>query len=377
MGTSPTTGKKRSLKVAIVHDWLTGMRGGEVVLEALLDLFEGADLYTLMHDKGSVSSKITSRNVYCSFIDKLPFKNKFYRHYLPLFPMAIEGFDFQGYDLVFSSSHCVARGIKVPPGVVHLSYIHSPMRYVWDMQNDYFPAKGFFNKLIIPFFMHYLRMWDYTVRDRVDRYICNSQFVAQRVKRFYGKSAQVIFPPCLDKKISLTSSNRRESYFLVLSALVPYKRIDLVIETFRQIPEEKLIIVGTGPELKRLKKMASPNVEFKGKVERMELENFYKNASALLFPGMEDFGIVPIEAQSFGCPVIAFNKGGALETVIHKKTGYLFDKQSVESLLGGIAYHKNALYKSQDFVKNVSAFTLKKFDTKIKKEVQDFFPGWR
>ncbi|MDH5656959.1 MAG: glycosyltransferase, partial [Spirochaetia bacterium] len=220
-------------RVAVVHDWLTGMRGGEVVLEAILDIFPDADLYTLLYNRGSVSKKISGRNIYTTFIDRLPFKKKKYRHYLPLFPTAIETFDFHGYDLVVSSSHCVARGVIVPPGIPHLCFFHSPMRYVWDMFHDYFPGKGFTNRFIIPFFANYLRMWDAAASPRVDSYISNSSFVSTRIRRYYGKDSNVVFPPCIEDSHKVPRSETRGDYYLVVSAMVPYKRVDLAVEAFR------------------------------------------------------------------------------------------------------------------------------------------------
>ena len=368
---------KAGLRVAIIHDWLTGMRGGEVVLEALIDLFPKADLFTLLYNKGSVSQKISDRTIHTSFIDRLPLKSRHYRHYLPLFPLAIEGFRFEGYDLVFSSTHCVARGAIVPPGVVHISYFHSPMRYVWDMQHEYFPPKGLVNRLLIPPFAHYLRLWDYSARDRVDGYICNSHFVKERIRRFYGKDAVVVPPPCLRDASEIRIERDREDFYLVLSALVPYKRIDQAVEAFRGLPDRRLLVVGTGPEEKRLRKMAPENVQFTGRVGHSELKRYYQKASALLFPGKEDFGIVPVEAQSFGCPVIAFGEGGVLDTVLHKKTGILYSDQSPEGLRQAILMHEKTLYKASAFVQNVKKFTKQAFHKGILKQVRAHFPGYK
>lgn len=362
------------IRVAVVHDWLTGMRGGEVVLESILDLFPDADLFTLLHNKGSISDKISGRRVFTSFIDRLPFKTSRYRQYLPFFPTAIEQFDFHGYDLILSSSHCVARGVLPPPGTVHISYLHSPMRYVWDMYHEYFPARGFMNRFVVPFFAHYLRMWDYNARDRVDAYICNSSFVAQRIKRFYGKDSRVVAPPCLWDSKAIQVNEKRADFYLVVSALVPYKRIDLTIEAMRQRPEDRLIIVGTGPEEKTLRANLPPNVEFRGRVDRAQILDLYSRARALLFPGIEDFGIVPVEAQARGCPVIAYNKGGALETVVDGRTGVLFDEQTVAGLIAGIQTLESLQFKKADFEKNARRFTDSQFKQGIMKIVHQYFP---
>ncbi len=355
------------MKVAIVHDWLTGMRGGEIVLEGFLHLFPDADLFTLLHIKNSCSEIIENRTIYTSFIQKLPFKKKYYRHYLPLFPTAIEQFNFWKYDLVISSSHSVAKGVIVPPDVPHISYIHSPMRYVWDMYPYYFKRDNFAEKFIIPFFANYLRIWDSSSSHRVDQYISNSKFVAERIKKYYGREAIVVHPPCI-KQVNQIKETRRESFYLIVSALVPYKKVDLAIEAFKKT-DKKLIIIGNGPEFKKLKSIAQnrQNIELVPYASRSVIEEYYKNAKALIFPGIEDFGIVPVEAQSFGCPVIAYRKGGVLETVVENKTGVFFDFQTPVSLLKAIDKLENMNFKIIDFEKNIRKYTYDIFYSKIKK----------
>jgi len=358
------------MKVAIVHDWLTGMRGGEVVLEALLDIFPNADLFTLLHIRGRCSEKIEKRIIYTSFIQKFPLKERFYRHYLPFFPTAIEEFDFWGYDLVFSSSHCVAKGVIVPPGTPHFSYIHSPMRYVWDMYRTYFPGRSFTQKVVIPFFANYLRMWDSSSASRVDEYIANSKFVANRIKRFYGRDAVVIHPPCF-KEFPKINMKYRDNFYLVVSALVPYKRVDLAIQAFNKT-SEKLIVAGNGPELKKLKKIARKNIEFIESPSKELIVELYQKAKALIFPGIEDFGIVPVEAQTYGCPVIAIRKGGAIETVWENKTGIFFEEQTIDSLLHAIKRFENLSFKEKDFILHIQKFSYDNFIKNIKKIVLSY-----
>ncbi len=355
------------MKVAIVHDWLTGMRGGEVVLEALLDIFPNADLFTLLHIKGRCSQKIENRNIYTSFIQKFPFKEKFYRYYLPFFPTAIEEFEFWNYDLVFSSSHCVAKGVIVPPGIPHYSYIHSPMRYVWDMYKTYFPGNSLAEKILIPFFANYLRTWDSASSSRVDTYIANSEFVAKRIKRYYGRDAVVIHPPCF-KEMPEMNFHHRDNFYLIVSALVPYKKVDLAIHAFNQT-NERLIIAGSGPELKKLQRIAKKNIEFLTYPPKELIIELYQKAKALIFPGIEDFGIVPVEAQSYGCPVIAFKKGGALETVLDQKTGIFFDEQTPESLLSALRKFETLSFHENDFKKHLKQFSYKNFYNSITKLV--------
>ncbi len=359
-----------NLKVAIVHDWLTGFRGGEVVLEALLDLFPQADLFTLLYIPNCCSEKIENRKIYTSFIQHLPFKKKWYRHYLPLFPTAIEQFTFENYELVISSSHCVAKGVIVPPDVPHISYIHSPMRYVWDMYKVYFPGKNILERLIIPYFANYLRMWDATSSIRVDQYISNSKFVARRIKKYYGRDAVVVHPPCI-KEIPKMNFSYRDNFYLIVSALVPYKKVDLAIHAFNQ-SKEKLVIAGNGPELPYLKKIVKKNIEFIESPSKELINELYQRARALIFPGIEDFGIVPVEAQSFGCPVIAFRKGGTLETVLDRKTGIFFDEQTPLSLLKALEIFKTLRFKEKDFVSHVKQFSYLNFYEKIKKIISKF-----
>ncbi len=402
---------RRPRRVAVVHDWLTGMRGGEAVLEAILELYPDADLFTLLHNRGSVSEFVENRKITTSFIDRLPFKAKKYRWYLPLFPTAIELFDFHGYDLIISSSHCVARGIIPPPHVPHLCYFHSPMRYVWDLYHEYFPARGFANRFVIPFFANYLRMWDTAARDRVDAYICNSAFVAERIRRYYGKAATVVPPPCLVDEagaIQIPPPERREDFYLIVSAFVPYKRLDLAIQACRE-RGARLKIVGKGPEERNLRRLAGEgaqdgSIEFLGHASREEIQDLYAKASALLFPGEEDFGIVPVEAQARGCPIVAYGSGGALETVLGDRshaapyaareingrpgtkkkakgagkgrrpklgvTGVFFPEQSAESLGAAMQRHENTSYRAKDFEKNVARFTAAEFRASMIREIE-------
>ncbi len=334
------------MKTALIHDWLTGMRGGEKVLETLCGLFPEADVYTLLHVPGSVSPAIERHAIHASFIQKLPFASRKYRQYLPLFPAAIEQFDLRGYDLVLSSSHCAAKGVVPPPDAYHLCYCHTPMRYVWDMYADYFgPGRaGGLTKRTIPFFANYLRMWDAVNSVRVDRFAANSAHVQKRIKKYYGRESVVVHPPVETRRTRLSKTD--DGYFLVVSAFVPYKRIDLAVSAFNRLGE-KLLIVGSGPEEKRLKAMAGPRISFAGWADPATLDSYYANCRALVFPGEEDFGMVPVEAQCWGKPVIAFGRGGALETVkghwaggagkpAPSCTGVFFRRQSAGDLAGAV-----------------------------------------
>jgi len=355
------------VKVAVVHDWLTGLRGGELVLEAILKIFPEADLFTLIYNKGKLNETIENRKIFTAFTDRLPFKSTKYRNFLPLFPTAIETFDFRGYDFILSSSHCVAKGVIPPPGVRHFSYIHSPMRYVWDLYYDYFPAKKGLKFLFMQAVANYLRIWDTISSVRVDQFIANSKFVAQRIYSYYKRDAIVIYPPCL--KETKVQSFPKEDFYLIVSAFAPYKKIDLAIEAFRK-NGKKLIVIGSGQDEKKLKKTVPKNISFLGSLSRNQTLEYYQKARGFIFPGLEDFGITPVEAQSFATPVIAFGKGGALETVVENKTGVFFYEQTVEALNQAIQRAEEIEFKLEDFQKNIERFSEKKFISSLKKLIE-------
>ncbi len=327
------------MRTAIVHDWLTGMRGGEKVLEALCELFPDADLFTLLHIPGAVSGTIEKRRIQTSFIQRLPLAKKRYRLYLPLFPLAVEGFDLKGYDLVISSSHCAAKGVIPGPNALHISYIHSPMRYVWDMYGEYFGNTRGLSSLLIRLFAHYLRLWDSSSSRRVDFFVANSNHVSKRIMRCYRRDSSVIYPPVDVSRFSI-AERAPADYYLIVSAFAPYKRLNIAVEAFNALGT-RLLIAGTGQEEKRLKAMAGKNIEFLGWKSDTEVAELYRNCRALVFPGEEDFGITPVEAMACGRPVIAYGKGGALETVRGldapegnggRPTGIFFYEQTAEAL---------------------------------------------
>lgn len=326
----------KTMHVALVHDWLTGMRGGEKVLEVFCEMFPDAPIYTLLHIQGSVSPLIERRRIETTFVQRMPKVATKYRNYLPLFPTAIESFNFAGYDLILSSSHCVAKGVIPHAGATHISYVHTPMRYVYEMYDQYFGPEhmGRLKRAIIPFFANYLRLWDVATSGRVDHYIANSQNVRRRIQRHYRRDAEVIWAPVDTQRLKL--SEKSGDYYLIVSALVPYKRVDLAVAAAAKLGQ-RLVVVGTGPERAALEKMAGPKVEFLGWQSDEQVRDWYAGCRALLFPGEEDFGIVPLEAQACGKPVIAFGRGGALETVVDGQTGVFFAEQTVDSLAGAMS----------------------------------------
>lgn len=324
-------------RLALVHDWLTGMRGGEKVLDVICERFPDADLFTLVHVKGSVSPTIERRRIHTSFIQHLPGAGRHYRNYLPLFPNAVERFDFSGYDLVLSVSHCAVKSIIRPPRGLHLCYCLTPMRYAWDQFDAYFgPDRiGAVGSRVMRPVMRRMARWDRETADRVDRYVAISHYVAGRIRRYYNREANVIYPP-VDTQFYTPDARAAEPFALVVSALVPYKRIDLAISACERL-SLPLIIVGDGPERAALQALAGPGTTFLGRVPDEEIRSLYRRARVVLLPGEEDFGIVPLEAQACGRPVVALGRGGALETVVAGETGELVPEASVEAFADAIA----------------------------------------
>lgn len=361
------------MKVALIHDWLTGMRGGEKCLEALLEIFPEADLYTLFIFKEKINEKIKRLNIKTSFLQHLPGLRRFYRYFLPLFPIAIESFDLKGYDLIISISHCVAKGIIPMPDSFHLSYCLTPMRYVWDMERDYFGEKKGYKRPIL----HYLRLWDVSSSQRVDQFFAISRHVQQRIKKYYRRDSIVIYPPvdCDFFKPSYEPTPA-EDYFLMVTALAPYKRVDIAIEAFNRLGR-KLIIIGDGQLLSPLKKIAKKNIEFMGWKKDEEVREYYQRCQAVIFPGEEDFGIVPLEAQACGKPIIAYGRGGVLETVIpypqRESTGILFSSLHPKSLIESITLFETVKEHFQPEVirKNALRFDKKRFREEMLNSIQD------
>jgi glycosyltransferase involved in cell wall biosynthesis len=317
------------MKVAFVHDWLTGMRGGEKALEVLCERFPDAELFTLVHIRGSVSPTIERLEPHTSFVQRLPFVKTLYRHYLPLFPTAIEQFNFDRFDLVFSVSHCCAKSIVRPGNVPHLCYCLTPMRYAWDQFDAYFgPARlGRPASAVMRRVMARLARWDCETANRADRYVAISHYVADRIGRYYNRKAIVVYPPVDTDFFQPDAASPGVPFALVVSALVPYKRVDLALEACR-IARVPLTIVGDGPERARLEAAAGANVTLLGRRSNEEIRALYRAAAVTLLPGEEDLGIVPLEAQACGRPVVALARGGALETVVPDTTGILVEEAS-------------------------------------------------
>ena len=359
------------MRVAVIHDWLNGMRGGERVLEALLELYPSSTIYTLFHERGKVSPHIESHRIVTSWLDRIPGIYKHYRNLLPVFPAAVNSLDVSAFDLVISSSHAVAKGVR-SGHAVHICYCHTPMRYLWDAGEDY--SFNSVRQSVLAVVRHRLRRWDQKTAAGVDHFIANSSFVRDRIRKYYGRDADIVHPP-VDTSFFKPSTNPREDFYLAAGALVPYKRLDLAIEAFNRLGT-RLVIAGTGPELNRLRKMARSNISFLGWVTDETLRRLYQSARALVFTAREDFGIVPVEARACGCPVIAFGAGGCLETVRAGLSGIFFAEQNPDSLASAIRTFETVPWP-QDRVRNeVEIFSRESFKTRIRK-ILDERQGWQ
>lgn len=317
-------------RVAVIHDWLTGMRGGEAVLEGILELFPEAEIFTLFHFPGSVSKEIESRVIHTSSIQRLAAGASDYRRYLPLFPRAIREWDLGGFELIVSSSHCVAKGVDAK-GVPHLCYCHTPMRYIWDRFDDYFPRSKPLRRAAMMSVAPWLRRWDVKTAGGVTRFVANSSFVRDRIRRYYDREADIVHPFVDDAFLDAPLTDERRDEHVMVSALVPYKRIDLAIAA-ATAGGRRLVVIGGGPMLEELRAHAGPNVEIAGPVSRDRIIERLGRARSLILPGVEDFGITPLEAMALGTPVVAFGEGGVLDSVIDQETGILFGRQDAASL---------------------------------------------
>jgi glycosyltransferase involved in cell wall biosynthesis len=349
------------------------MRGGEKVLEVLCELYPDATLFTLLHNKGAMSSTIENMKIHTSFVQNLPMAEDRYRHYLPLFPRAIESFDFSGYDFILSTSHCVAKGARPVGNALHVCYCFTPMRYVWDQYAEYFGKgrAGLLTRAAMAVVAPALQKWDVRTSSRVHFFMADSENVARRIERYYARAADVIHAPVNTSLFKPTG--KPGDYYLMVTALVPYKRVDLAIDTFNELGE-RLVIIGSGPEEDKLKMRAASNIEFLGWEGDDVLAKFYANCRALIFPGVEDFGIVPLEAMASGRPVIAFAQGGALETVVgsgENPTGVFFHEQSVAALKNAIKEFESRQFDPQTIRNHAEKFDRKKFKQRMHEYISD------
>lgn len=320
------------MKVAIIHYWWLSNRGGEAVISALIDIFPNADIFLHVSDDELVLETLGPNftgKLFNTFISKLPFSKKYYQKYLPFMPFALEQLDLSNYDLVISSESGPAKGVITSPNSVHICYCHSPMRYIWDLHHEYLRSSGRFIKIFFPIISHWLRLWDINSAYRVDYFLANSSFVSKRIRKYYRRESELVYPPV--EVSSFSFSEKRENFYLCLGQLVSYKKIDLAIQSFNLLGLP-LIIIGEGDQLNNLKKMANSNIHFLGRQSFNVVQRHLETCKALIFPGVEDFGIVCVEAMAAGAPVIAYGKGGVLDTVIDGETGILFKSQDPHSL---------------------------------------------
>jgi len=355
------------MKVAIVHYWLVNMRGGEKVLESLLELFPGADIFTHVYDPDSMPENIKSHKVHTSYIQKLPFAKKMYQKYMPLMPNALSGFNLQEYDLVISSESGPAKGVVPNPDAYHICYCHSPMRYLWDMYHEYFRKSSYITRFFMKRFIPALRVWDVCSANLVDLFVANSDYVAKRIRRYYNREAALVYPPVDVEKYSSVGRNPKD-FYLFFGQLTRYKRADVAIEACIA-SGRKLVVAGAGAKTAEKRNYEKSGlVTFTGRVSDEEVRELYASARALLFPGIEDFGIIPVEANAAGCPVIAFRKGGVLDTVKEGVTGLFFDEQTPASLMHAIEQFESREDQFRDrtsFTAHVQQFSREAFREKI------------
>jgi glycosyltransferase involved in cell wall biosynthesis len=362
------------MKIALVQDWFVVNGGAEKVVKEILHLYPDATIFSLVDFLNDRDRKDILNGKYAttSYLQKMPFAKKHYRFYLPIFPNAIESLDFTGYDLIISSSYAVAKGIKKKENQIHICYCHSPVRYAWDLKKEYLSSLSWFAQQLSKPVLNYIRNWDQKTTSRVDMFIANSNNVAERIKRIYNRESVVIYPP-VDTE-AFTPFEQKDDYYFTSMRVVPYKKLDLIVDAFTEMPDKKLVVAGDGPDLEKIKIRAGKNIIFKGFVEKPELVNLMQRAKAFVLAAEEDFGITSLEAQSCCTPVIAYKKGGYLETVIEGKTGVFFDQPNVASLKKTINDFENSNMKfnKADFEMNVSRFANDKFRKAFKDCVEEY-----
>ena len=375
------------MKIAIVADWLTTYAGSERVLEQMIACFPEADVFAVVDfvpqaERGFLQGKRPQT----TFIQKLPGARKYARHYLPLMPLAIEQLDLSAYDLILSSSHAVAKGVIVGPDQLHISYVHSPIRYAWDLQHQYLKESGLESGIkswLVRVLLHRIRLWDQRTQYGVDEFIANSGFIARRIHRVYGRPATVIYPPV--DVAAFTLNTAKEDFYFAASRLVPYKRMDLIVEAFRQMPDKKLVLIGDGPDMAKIRAKAGPNVTILGYQPFSVLKDHMQRAKAFVFAAEEDFGIAPVEAQACGTPVIAFGKGGALETVRglgiveSNPTGIFFAEQTVASITAAVAeFERQATaFNPAAIRQHAEAFSVAHFKATYRSFVENVLSSWQ
>lgn len=364
-------------RMAIVADWLVAYAGAERVISEMLQVFPKADLFSVIDFLSDESRQhFLGKHAQTTFIQKFPKAETKYRNYLPFMPLAIEQLDVSAYDVILSSSHAVAKGVLTGPDQLHISYVHSPIRYAWDLQHQYLRELGLtqgIKALIVRWLLHKIRMWDYRTANGVDHFVANSKFIARRIKKVYGRNSDVIYPPVDTDRFTLREN--KDDFYFTASRMVPYKKIDLIVEAFAQMPDRKLVVIGDGPDMQKIKSKATRNIEILGYQSNKVMQDHMQRAKAFVFAAEEDFGITPVESQACGTPVIAFGKGGSRETVIaeveNNPTGILFDQQSITSIVDAIDLfeQRQDLYLPQNCRNNALRFSNQRFELELEKYV--------
>ncbi len=364
-------------KVALVHEWLVDHSGSEKVLEQMLQVFPEADLFSLVEFlPDELRPFIQHKKVTTSFIQKLPLARKHYRNYLPLMPLAVEQLDVSAYDIVISNSHAVTKGVITRSDQLHLCYCHSPVRYAWDLYHQYLGEAGLRRGLrgaVAKLLLHYLRLWDLGTVNRIDHFMANSHYIAQRIHKVYRRSATVVYPPVDTDGFTLQVA--KEDFYLTASRMVPYKRIDLIVRAFAQMPDKQLIVIGDGTEMKKVRAAAGPNVTLLGFQPFEVLRNHLQRARAFVFAAEEDFGIIPVEAQACGTPVIAYGRGGSRETIIDEKTGVFFNEQTEDSIVGAVRRFEQVEHSLSPQVirQQAEKFSVQAFRTAFRQVVKEAY----
>lgn len=372
----------QDLNVGIVADWLVTYAGAETVIKEFIEIYPKSELYSVVDFLSDDSRRLfNNKKATTTFIQDLPKAKKHYQKYLPLMPLAIEQLDISKHDIILSSSHAVAKGVLIGPDQLHISYVHSPIRYAWDLQHQYLREAGMDKGLkgsLARWLLHKIRIWDCRTANGVDHFIANSKFIARRIKKVYGRDADTIYPPVDVERFVFRED--KENLYVTASRMVPYKRIDLIVEAFSEMPDKKLVVIGDGPEMKKIRSKASQNIEIIGYQPNHVMLDYMQRAKAFVFAAEEDFGITPVEAQACGTPVIAFGKGGALETIrpygVERPTGLFFEKQNVESIIHAVNMFETLKHEilPSDCRENALRFSVDRF----KREMSDYVDEkWR
>ncbi len=367
---------EKNLKVALVHDWLVNYGGAEDVVSAILEIYPDADIYTLVHDKKKMKGRFEKNKIFTSRLQKIPFATRLYTKFLKFMPAAFEAFDFSAYDLVICSSSSCAKGVITPPSTAQVAYVHTPMRYAWDLFFDYQKRSGALTRFFMDRWMPAIRLWDYVSAQRIDALFANSKYIARRIKKFWNRDALVIYPPVNVGYFNPTNGTTREDFYVFFSRLVPYKRADIAIDACAALGK-KLVVIGGGSEAKNLQELAKgkSGISFTGRISDEKVRDYLQKCKALIFCAEEDFGIIPVQAQACGTPVIAYGKGGATESVLDKKTGVFFPEQTAASCAEAIKEFEKleaaGNFDAKKIVAHAKTFSRERFIKEFKAACQD------